>query len=312
MRVEAAESRANAAELRLAQQTTGQAPAGPAFRPIKISDPDPFDGSRTALRMFKFALENKIAGNAHLFPSFAYEQSYIIGLLKGRAQSQIEARRRPDGSFPFSNRQELLAVLDQAFGDPDEAGTAQRKLSEMRQANRPFADYYADFQRYAPLSGWNPAALKFQLLRRISVELTALLHTVRTQTMTFEQLAEECQYIDSSVRAAAAATRATGRSSLPPSGRTPVTPAASAPPVSAPAPSSGGDPMDLSAVRSTIPRGPISDDEKARRRAENCCLYCGDQGHHLRHCPRKPQGSRLAASTVAPSESASAAPGPGN
>ena len=63
-----------------------------------------------------------VATQAH---SFAYEQSYIIGLLKGRAQSQIEVRRRPDGSFPFSNHQELLAVLDQAFGDPDEAGTAQ-------------------------------------------------------------------------------------------------------------------------------------------------------------------------------------------
>ena len=95
-------------------------------------------------------------------------------------------------------------MLDRAFGDPDEAGTAQRKLSELRQANRPFADYYADFQRYAPLSGWNPSALKFQLLRGISAELTALLHTVKTQTMTSEQLAEECQYIDSSVHAASA------------------------------------------------------------------------------------------------------------
>ena len=51
------------------------------------------------------------------------------------------------------------------------------------------------------------------------------------------------------------------------------------------------------------------DDEKARRRAENRCLYygVGDHGHHVRTCPRKPQ-SRLAAFKISPADSVSTVP----
>ena len=104
---------------------------------IKIVDPDRFDGAKSQLRASKSAIENKVMGNAQLFPSDNAEIAYIVGLLKGRAQNQVEALRRPDGNLPFHTRHDLFRVLDQAFGDPDEKGTAQRRRMDLRQAHRP-------------------------------------------------------------------------------------------------------------------------------------------------------------------------------
>ena len=55
-------------------------------------------------------------------------------------------------------------------------------------------------------------------------------------------------------------------------------------PQPAPVTSPGPVPMDLSAVT----RGPLSEEEKQRRREFNLCNYCGEPGHYARYCPNKP------------------------
>ena len=274
---------------RLAQANNTAGAAVSNQRMIKIADPDRFDGSRAELRAFKAAVENKIMGNAPLFPSIGSELAYIFGLLKGRAQDQVEAQRLPDGTLPFEKRQDMLRVLDQAFGDPDEKGTAQRRLRDIRQANRSFSDFYAEFQRYAPLSGFNAEALKSALEKGLSAELSTLLNTVDTEALTLEDFATKCQQIDNRMR----------RSNSRPAPARPFAfaPATAPPavPTSAARPLPPGDPMDLSAVQF---RGPLTDQEKARRRAENLCLYCGGPGHQARFCRLRTQ-TRLAASEVA-------------
>ena len=54
------------------------------------------------------------------------------------------------------------------------------------------------------------------------------------------------------------------------------------------------DTMDLSA---TGGRGKISEEERAARLREGCCLYCGGVGHMARHCPNKTKNPFRAAST---------------
>lgn len=44
--------------------------------------------------------------------------------------------------------------------------------------------------------------------------------------------------------------------------------------------------MDLSAVSSQH-RGPLSDEEKDRRRQLNLCYYCGKKGHRVINCMAK-------------------------
>ena len=45
-------------------------------------------------------------------------------------------------------------------------------------------------------------------------------------------------------------------------------------------------PMEIEATRR---RGPLSDEEKQRRRANRLCLYCGGLGHIAINCPDRPK-----------------------
>ena len=45
-------------------------------------------------------------------------------------------------------------------------------------------------------------------------------------------------------------------------------------------------PMEIEATRR---RGPLSDEEKHRRRANRLCLYCGGPGHIEINCPNRPK-----------------------
>jgi hypothetical protein len=45
-------------------------------------------------------------------------------------------------------------------------------------------------------------------------------------------------------------------------------------------------PMEIDMTRR---RGPLSDEEKQRRRANRLCLYCGGPGHIAIHCPHRPR-----------------------
>lgn len=58
----------------------------------------------------------------------------------------------------------------------------------------------------------------------------------------------------------------------------------------------GGDAMDLSAVN-VRPHGPLTPQEKERRRKLGLCIYCGETGHVIRNCPIKPPGGPISAST---------------
>ena len=64
------------------------------------------------------------------------------------------------GRLSFESLEALYQVLHVAFGDVDRKGTAQRKLQSLRQTNKSFADYYAEFQRYALDSRFNDDSLK--------------------------------------------------------------------------------------------------------------------------------------------------------
>src|SRR5437762_56665 len=51
-----------------------------------------------------------------------------------------------------------------------------------------------------------------------------------------------------------------------------------------PGPSSGPPPK----THISFPRGPLSEEEKKRRRDNNLCVYCGDARHGTFDCPRRP------------------------
>lgn len=54
--------------------------------------------------------------------------------------------------------EDLIRILEGAFGDPNKKVTAQKTLMTLRQRDRPFHEYWAEFQRYRPETGYNTKA----------------------------------------------------------------------------------------------------------------------------------------------------------
>jgi hypothetical protein len=59
-----------------------------------------------------------------------------------------------------------------------------------------------------------------------------------------------------------------------------------------PSSSQKDDPMDLSVLQRQF-KGPLSKEEKERRRTHNLCMYCGSNKHSVDFCPECPKQSRF-------------------
>ena len=115
-------------------------------KPADIPDPDTFDGSHEKLHPFITKLRLKIAGNTNRFPDVQHQLRYPFSFLRGPVYDTMEPHLH-ENRINFTSLEEFTDVLCTAFGDPDEVKTAVRKLEALRQNNREFSQYYAEFQR---------------------------------------------------------------------------------------------------------------------------------------------------------------------
>jgi len=96
---------------------------------------------------------------------------YAFNLLRGVALVQILPHVREDREIGLEDLPAFLQLLEAAFGDSDQVGTAERKMQEMKQRNREFSQYYAEIQVIAADLDWNPSALRNALWMGLSEEM---------------------------------------------------------------------------------------------------------------------------------------------
>ncbi|KAH8145066.1 uncharacterized protein LAJ45_10846 [Morchella importuna] len=156
------------------------APPAPPIPPVvaatqrwgKLPDPEMFRGDRDRerLHLFKQQMRIKLLGNADRFPTLQSKLSYLFSPLEGVAANQFLQYVGEEGiALPSMLR--FYEILDTAFGDPDRMRTARRNLQNIRQRNRTFADYFAEFQRYAAESGIDEVSRIEALMEGINAEL---------------------------------------------------------------------------------------------------------------------------------------------
>ena len=161
--------------------------------------------------------------------------------------------------------------------------TAERNMKEIKQKNREFSLYYAEFQVIAADLDWNPSALRNALRSGLSEEMKdSFIHTdMPDELPAFVTL---CQKRDNQIRQRKAEKAAqhkwTTSAGSPSAPRVPAPPKT---PETAPAGTvagyTGPAPMDLSAGRRRI-----SDEERAKRFADGRCSYCGGFNHRAVDC----------------------------
>jgi hypothetical protein len=137
----------------------------------KIPDPPKYSGDRAGLRPFLTHLLLKLSSDNDLFPDEQKKLAYTIGRLEGSAFNHLLPYVHATG-VNLENTEALVEVLETAFGDPDRVGSAERALENLRQGNRDFATYYAEFSRLIADVNWNSGpAIRHALRRGLSLEL---------------------------------------------------------------------------------------------------------------------------------------------
>ena len=254
--------------------------AQPAPPPASFPVPDPeyYDGNHEKLPLFKSHLLMKLQGDDVRFPIEQHKLRYNVGLLQGNASAQIQPYIL-ETTIDFTNVTALLNVFEAGFGNPDCTGTAKRKLETLKQANRDFSTYYAEFSCHVANTQWNDAAKKMALSRGLSNEIKDALALADQVPEANWQFASYLQRLDNRIRA----REAERKGGPPPRVPAPKTPVA---PVQSTATGTHPGPMDISAFR---PR--LSPEERQRRIQQNMCLYCGGQNRVARFCPNKPRNT---------------------
>jgi len=275
---------------------TRMAPAGPQTpkdRRQKFPDsPDFSESDRTQLRGWIAQLRMVIRHKPTSFPDEQSKMRYAFNCLRGVALGQILPQVREDRTIRLEDLPALTQLLEAAFGDPDRVATAERKMREIKQQNRVFSQYYAEFQIIAADLDWNPSALRNALRMGLSGKMK--------DSFTYSDMTEElpafvmvCQKRDNQIRPRCAEKAAQNKGSgigfaspRPP----PTSKAPEAAPAGTVAGYTGPAPMDLSAGKRRILA-----EERAKRFADGRCSYCGGFNHRAVECAARKKAQTVKA-----------------
>jgi hypothetical protein len=250
------------------------------------TDPEKFTGEdRHKLRSFIALLRLRLIDRPREFPDEQSKLRYAFSRLEGAALEQL-IHLVDNNHVDLDNFDTFVTSLEEAYGDPDHANTAESALSKLRQGNRDLVSCYAEFQHLIADLQWNNAAKRAALHRGLSEELKDILST--------QDLPEDWSGYVAHIKKHDIQFRARRAETYRPSGPNKANSApvprvitrAAAPPTLYPTNNSSGNlgpaPMDLSAARCRL-----SPEERQKQIDEGCCLYCGGFHHLARDCPNK-------------------------
>jgi Retrotransposon gag protein len=265
-----------------------------------MTPPEPFNGKPASqLREFLTQLRLVFAGQPSKFQNDRFKVIYAASLLRGTAfswfQPYLDMTNPPAWLSDFAL---FTAEINKVFGDPELRISAARSLDRLRQTGSAIA-YAAEFRRHATILNWEdePLAHRFYQGLKDSVkdeivrfgrpkELDTLVQlAINIDSRIYERVMERNHDIRPS-------TSAPRRNQLPHTTvRTQSVPHslsadASRDSASTPVPS-GSRPVEAGSARPRFRR--LTEEEKAHRRRNNLCLYCGDPHHIALDCPVRPK-----------------------
>jgi len=162
----------------------------------KIPDPPVFDGNHEKIVGFIAQLQLKVFSDPTLFPTPALRMAYAFNRPEGRAQVQILRYIQAGATFSLSDIEDIIRVLNNAFGDPDPLATARSKLHQLKQGKKEFTNYFAEFQTLVSKLNWNECPKTNALKKGLSIELRCQLMG-KSRNLTYDQLVALCQEVDS-------------------------------------------------------------------------------------------------------------------
>ena len=278
----------------------------------KVNDPDTYDGRSDKLNQFITQCDLVFRVQPSRFATETVKVHFIISYLRGIALDAV----RPllgqeddldniDDPVELASKAAFFDYLRSSFGDPDEKGTARRKLTTLKQTSNASA-YFAKFRELIAILGWkDQEPIVFRAIDGLTPSLKDEIARSGREFETFDDLVRYIVPLDNRLRVRDLERKQEDekkdkeqKNAKPPA------------PASTPASNVSSthihshNPPPIPAVSFNVsttapfrpvtgftpgshPRPSVSPEEKERRRVEGLCSYCG--GPHARsECPRNP------------------------
>jgi hypothetical protein len=277
------------------QNRQSASPAPPKVQEPKVKDPETFHGQRDSLNAFITECDLVFELQPSRFGDDRTRVSYMVSLLRGTPLLAVRPLLAYDPRPYFlDNHRLFVEYLQTNYGDPDEKGTARRKLKNLRQITSASA-YFAEFQQYIAILGWKDQdpiidkaidGLKSYLKDEVARSghrpntLSDLIAFIIPLDNRLYEREQEKRYETRN----ATSRPTTNIKSTQPTAMTSVT-SATFTPRSTNFADTKPTASNYTRTTGSTPRGPLSDAEKQRRRDNNLCLYCSEQGHSAADCP---------------------------
>ena len=259
----------------------------PTRKSPKFPDPDQYDGNRADLKGFVYKFKSKLSSNIDWYATERDLVRYSVTRLKGTAEQRILPLVQPENDSGIVTMTQFYKALETAFGDPDRTATAQHYIQNFKQANRPFAQFLADFEANIHDTGFHEANQRFFFEEGLSSELRTFLIPTQAHNLSFTELKTLCQHMDNEhrrIKPFVPGARANDNiinnnhtASRGP-GPAPAQPAANR------STNDQNTAMDL-LVMNARPRGPLTPELRQYRMDNKLCLYAGCTGHLAKDCP---------------------------
>lgn len=279
--------------------------SSPSIREPKVKDPETFHGQRNFLNAFLTECDLVFELQSSRFSDDRIKISYMISFLR---DTPLLAIRPLLSEVPrpaiLDNYVAFVNHLRTNYGDPDEKGTARRKLKGLKQLGA-VSMYFAEFQQYVAILGWRDQDpiidkaieglkpnLKDELARQgiVPKTLEELITFVvpldnrlyeREQERRREKDVKEVTTRTVQVRVGNPTHMNSFRTNGPSNGPSDTGRQSTTPPQFTRQPSLAPG-QNHNPARTF--RGPISDVERQRRRDHDLCLRCGRPGHRVADC----------------------------
>lgn len=255
-----------------------------------VSPPERYEGNLGQCKTFLMQCGLVFDLQPQTYSTDKAKIAYVISLLRGEALewASVHWRKQDQVTTSFTT---FVAEMSKVFDHPVQGKDASMRLLSLRQGSRSVAEYAIEFRTLATESGWNMEAQQAVFCNGLSEILKDELVSYPEPNDVDELIALSIR-IDNRCRERRRERR-----------RTPVTDAPSRLRGHSPAPLhvaqphnsvffQGTEQHDHGEVRSgeepmQLGRNRLSPQERARRMAEYCCLYCGKPGHVVANCPTR-------------------------
>jgi len=229
---------------------------------------DGFAGNRKYLKGFLA----KINLVFMLYPDRYQEEEskviYLISRLYGNAMNWAATLIENEDPCLY-NYQSFVEKLKAFYGYNDAIFVANQNLRTIKQHNLGgIRGYILEFNKYAGESNWNEEAKIDAFIAGLHNQIAVKILEMFPGPRNLSALQTIASRIDSRIHSNQLFTQNNSRKSFPRN-------------------LNNNSKRNSGSSQKYIPRGPLSKEEKERRRKENLCLYCGSSTHSLNDCPKR-------------------------